>query len=182
MMSDNQLGTYFEFTGVDLEANRLGKITSSQKERRVKSEDATHLISAVIAVVAILLTLIPLGILIYHLITGTIDQIGWGLFIWILIGAILSFFSVRRSIEKVYDFSVHKIEGPVSFRSEISISDSEELDYTLHIQGEMFDVDDRLVEMMEEGDIYAIYYLVDPYTHSPMDILSLELILSHYTH
>jgi hypothetical protein len=175
-MSDNPLETYFGFTGTDLTANRLGKMTSSQEERVLKSEEGTHLIAAVIAVVAVILTLIPLGMIVYHLVVGAIDQIGMGLFIWILIGAIISFFSVRRSLEKVYDYTVHKIEGPIQFRTEISSSDSEELDYALHIQGEVFEVDDDLTDIMDQGDVYALYYLADPHTQSPKDILSVELI------
>jgi hypothetical protein len=173
-MGEDTLESYFGFDQADLEANRRGELTLGQRDRLIKIENSTHQISAVMALAAVVLTMIPLGIILFHLLTASMDQVGMGLFIWVLLAAAVSFFAIRRSLEKIYDDTVHKIEGPIQIRVEKGASTS--LDYFLHIHGEVFDVDSELSELMEPGDVYAFYYLMDPHTHAAGEILSVELI------
>ena len=177
-MGDDQLEDYFNFSAADLEANRLGRMTPAQQARFVTGENTTHMVSRVIAVIALLLTLIPLFYIVNDIMTGAVGEIKMGFFPWIVIGALVSFFSIRRSMEKVFDLTVHKIEGPINLHVEKNYIDpnSEELDYALQIQGEAFDVDAELADIMDKNDIYAIYYLNDPHTHAPVEILSAELL------
>jgi hypothetical protein len=176
-MSEISLESYFNFDQADLEANRRGQLTQQQVSRLENSENPTRLISAVIAVAAVLLTLIPLVVILSHLFTASLDQVGMGLVLWTLIAGIVSFFAIRRSLEKGHDFTVRKIEGPIQIRTEKSAGGESDLDYFLHIQGEVFDVDGELTDFMEPGDVLVIYYLADPHTHLLGEILSVELIV-----
>jgi hypothetical protein len=172
-MENKQLETYFNFDSADLAANRAGNLTQKQRDRLAKAERNTRLVSVVLAAISIILTIIP----VIRLLTGLFSI---GAIIWAVIAAFCAFIFTRRSVEKIHDDIVRKVIGPARIKAERVSSDSsnEKLDYELRIGDEIFDVESEITEYLQPGDMVAVYYLADPHTKSPQEILSLEWISS----
>jgi hypothetical protein len=173
-MQNNSLEAYFNFDPSDLEMNRSGKLSPRQLQHLTKSARGTRIASRIIAVILVALTILSIrDIIVHSTASGPVDI---GLFTWALVAGVLAFFFIRRSFEKIYDYQVKKVQGPIHIRAErvSSGSSDQKLDYELHVQNEIFDVDGELTETLQSGDAYTIYYIADPHSHSPQEILSVE--------
>lgn len=188
-MTDLELKNFFDFDESDLIANRTGRLTAKQK---AKIEDVEAGASQIFFWAGVILVLIGLGatygILQPALVsgftfTGLSDLIGpfiglsltWGVLGFFAIGAF-------RLSKNKFDSSVQSVEGKVNFvkvekeewtQSSDGMRSSRTVEeYELRVGRVAFEnVDEELLNIIEEGDIYAFYY-----TKETKDILSCEFI------
>ena len=185
-MNGTELSNFFNFDEGDLAANRAGKLTEKQKKRLESEEKGGDSIlyglSLLMFAMAIGFTIVvPRAEYLKLFSSGRLDTNGWttiigGGFLPLLICGGLGYFFFKVAKDKT-DYSVKKAEDKVNFvKVEERVKHgskyvTEEL-YELRVGKHGFeDVDEELLNLIEEGDIYAFYYTND--TH---EILSCEFI------
>jgi hypothetical protein len=190
-MADTELRKFFNFQESDLTANQMGRISANQMKRIREEEKST---SKTFRNMGIGLILINLCIIIGFILNVTGDGFSFatasrddiigmtammvvptiiiGLFVWLM------FWLASSKL----DYSVQKIEGNVrlvkveksqSYKTASgSTSQRTVQQYELRVGKVKFeDVDGELINILEEGDLYAFYY-----TKDAKAILSCELI------
>lgn len=188
-MSDLELRNYFEFDESDLAANRAGRLTEEQ-EARARLGDG--FIKPFFFWGGMFLLLIA-GFATYKMIT---DATGgdWKLIsrsdfvtnapglimLWGALG-FLAFKAFHIAGKSKPEYSVQKTQGKINFvkvEARVTRTSSSgqkyrtEEQYELRVGRTAFeDVDEELLNIIEEGDIYAFYHVKDT-----QDILSCEFI------
>ena len=186
---DVAVRNFFEFDEGDLQANRAGKLSPKQLAKINETEKGTSQMFFWVGMVFLLIALgVSFGILWSAFrsgftITSMADLIEpaiwlvltWGVFGFLAVG------SFRLSRSK-FDSSVQRVEGKVKF---VKVEKDEEIqstngrrstqtveEYELRIGRVAFEnVEEDLLDIIEQGDIYAFYY-----TKETKDILSCEFI------
>lgn len=193
-MSDLELQKYFEFDEADLIANRVGKLSKKQQEKieadKVSFSRSTVKFSIFVVLIGIAISsaIIFFGMpgelsldgLRYRY-TQNADDVLTAVFVPAIFAVLFVGGAVFLNTMKI-DHSVQKAEGKVKFvkvekretdtatDGTITFRDVEE--YELRVGREAFeDVDEEMINILEEGDIYAFYY-----TKDAEQILSCEFI------
>jgi hypothetical protein len=181
MNNDELLRKLFEFDEADLFANRNGTLTPRQQARMAVEEkvwDIMDLIGGSILIIVAILPPIIIGIEAAPCfsnfcsdwpLSGRIFLTGMVL-IWPLLWGYWGFRVIYKAFSTHRSPSLKKAEGPVNIIKVVD-SQGEGEDYELHIGGKKFDCDSELADIMQQGDIYAIYYLKDT-----EEILSAEML------
>lgn len=189
-MSDLELRNYFEFSEGDLAANRAGKLT---EEQEAKARLGDGLLKPFFFWGGILLLLIA-GFFSYKILTDATGG-NWKLvtssvlaanalgliMLWGALG-FLAFKAFRIAADSSKsEYFVQKAQGKVNFvkvEARVNRASSNgpkyrtEEQYELRVGRTTFeDVDGELLNIIEEGDIYAFYFVKDT-----QDILSCEFI------
>lgn len=193
-MSDLQLQKYFEFTEADLIANRAGKLSKKQQEKIAADEASFSRSTVKFSIFVILVGITITSAVIFLGMPGEISFDGLkyrfakdaeGVLTAILIPAIfvVLFAGGAVFLNRVkVDHSIQKAEGKVKFvkvekRKAYTTADGptsyRDVDeYELRIGRKAFEnVDEEFLNILEEGDTYAVYY-----TKDAEQILSCELI------
>jgi hypothetical protein len=189
-MSDAELRKFFDFDDSDLSANEMGKLSVKQEKRIQETEKSTSRTFRYIGIGLIFLNLCIVGGIVSGIISdgfsfstasaedifGLVFAIVFptliiGIFVWIM-------FWIASSKT---DYSLQKVEGEVNFvkvEKQVSTGSSTgpryrtEQQYELRVGKVKFeDVDEELLNIIKEGDIYLFYY-----TKDNKEILSCEFI------
>lgn len=190
-MSDTELRKFFDFDQSDLIANQNGKLSAKQDKRIKETEKSTSSIFRYIGLGLIFLNLCIVGAIVSAIMAegfsfstaSTDDMLGLifaivfptliiGIFVWLM-------FWIASSKT---DYSLQKVEGKVNFvkvekqqsykTASGSTSHRTVQQYELRVGKFKFeDVDEELLNVIEEGDVYVFYY-----TKDTKDILSCEFI------
>lgn len=188
-MTDLELRKFFEFDEGDLTANRAKRLSPKQQEKINESEKGASQIFFWSGIVFLLIALgISVGVLLSAFDAGfTIksmaDLIDPAIGLAVTWG-VLGFFAVGafRLSKSKFDSSVQSVEGKVKFvkvekeewtQSTDGIRSSRTVEeYELRVGRVAFeDVDEELLNLIEEGDIYVFYF-----TKDTKDILSCEFV------
>jgi len=193
-MSDLELQKYFEFDEADLIANRVGKLSKKQQEK-IEADKVSF--SRSIVKFSIFVVLIGIAIssaIIFFGMPGELsldglryrytqnaDDVLTAVFVPAIFAVLFVGGAIFLNTMKI-DYSVQKAEGKVKFvkvekretdtatDGTITFRDVEE--YELRVGRKAFeDVDEEMINILEEGDIYAFYY-----TKDAEQILSCEFI------
>ena len=184
-MSDTELRKYFDFTEADLAANRSGQLSARQKKRLDDNEKGG---SKILIGFGVLLILIAIGVTIgvgsSVLSDGFTSNDIPGLVLGIGLPVLLLGFFARGSFKIAYsktDNSVQSVEGKVNFvkvEAQVPTSTGSGSSYRTVEEYEMRvgkvafdDFEEELLNIIEEGDTYAIYY-----TKDAKEILSAEFV------
>jgi len=166
MSKDEKLQQYFNFTQGDLLANQQGRVTENQQAHvKGKVQNFNNRILIVLVVVF----LIGLGV---NSAIRTASAVNGGFPISlptsmlgpvIVIILMVVFMSVRS--KKKNDFSLKKAEGDVKFVwVERQVPNQDRTGYKtekslqMHVGGVSFNVSQKLMEAVNEGDTYRFYY------------------------
>lgn len=190
-MSDMELQKFFGFDDSDLLANRMGRFSSKQEKRIHEMDKSASKIFRNIGIGLILLNLlIIVGMLlnamgsgfsfstasreaiVQLIVAATLPTLIIGLFVWVM------FWLASSKL----DYSFQTVEGEVNFvkveRQESyktasgSTSHRTVQKYELRVGRVKFqDVNEELLNLIKEGDVYAFYYAKDT-----KQILSCEFI------
>lgn len=182
-MSEIELRNFFNFGEADLYANRAGRLTKGQETRLLEIEQGA---SQIFRWVGIFLLLIAIFASLFLL--NEARKVNWadliGLtpalcIIWLICGG-FAYGSFKLAGSK-NDNSVQKAEGKVNFvkvEKQVSTGSSSGpryrtvQQYELRVDKIAFeDVREELLNLIDEGDIYAFYY-----TKDSKEILSCEFI------
>jgi hypothetical protein len=184
-MSDTELRKYFKFAESDLAANRSGQLSAKQKKRLDENEKGAN---GILIGFGVLLILIALGVAIGvgSSVLGdgfTSDDIlglALGIGLPVLLLGFFAWGSFKIAFSKM-DNSVQNVEGKVNFvkvEKQVPTSTSSTSSYRTVEQYELRvgkvgfeNVDEELLNIMDEGDTYAIYY-----TKDAKEILSAEFV------
>jgi len=178
-MSDSELRKVLNFDESDLNANRSGKLTSKQNKALDRSDKLDSYISIGLGIlfllVALIFTYLQVSPMLAHgfSLTNLTAEDKKGLTIiailWLIMG-VVAIGSFIRSFNKV-NRAVRKAEGKVSFvKSEKRIEKLDtdgrmsfvrnEVQYDLHVGTNIFSgVNEKLMNIMGDGDVYTIYYV-----------------------
>jgi len=178
-MSDAELRSILSFNETDLNANRSGKLTSKQVKALDKSDNIDKWISIGLAVlfvgVAFVFTYLQVspmlarGVSLANLTAGDKQGLTIIAVLWLVMG-LFAVGSFIRSFNKV-NRTVQKVEGKVSFakvEKRIEKLDTDghmsfvrnEVQYDLHVGTNIFSgVDEKLMNIMGDGDTYTVYYI-----------------------
>jgi hypothetical protein len=94
--------------------------------------------------------------------------------IWLPIWGYYGIRTIRKALSTRTSFPLKKAEGRVNIIKVESYSNSTHMqteDYELHIDGEEFDCDSELADILMQGDTYAVYYIQDT-----KEIMSAEML------
>ena len=193
-MSDLELQKYFEFDEADLIANRSGKLSKKQEEKFQVEESINKkstwkfvlymALFSLALITIILATTIPGGLTFDNLtrqISNDPKNVVSVILAPCLVPGIFIAGALWLSSVKL-DLSVMKAEGKVKFlkvekrrqqkMANNSMSYRTVEEYELRVGRKAFeDVDEEMINILEEGDIYAFYY-----TKDAEQILSCEFI------
>ncbi len=189
-MSDLQLRDFFEFDEGDLAANRAGKLSAKQKAALEESEKGADKIFIGAGVLFITVGLIITYVIIRDVVAKSLPGIVLNSsdILTLILGSSLplglfGFFAygaIKLGTSKL-DNSVQNVEGKVNFvKVEKRINNPSnsshpyrtEEQYELRVGKIAFEnVDEELLNIIEEGDIYAFYY-----TKDTKEILSCEFV------
>ena len=179
-MSDLELQTLLDFDEEDRVANRNCRLSARQQDQINKSE---RLRTRLLVGTGIVLIFIAIGNA-YAVISGPLQNDITGILIGLGIPALflgfLAWSAFKFAANKV-DYSVQQVRGRVNFiRMEKVFSEKRPNGsilfrtmqiYELHVGKIKFEISQRIMDVMEVGDVYAIYY-----TKGTKDILSAERI------
>jgi hypothetical protein len=182
-MQEMELRDFFKFEEADLFANRTGKLTKKQETRLLEAERGA---SQIFRWGGAGLILLALGISLALL--NEVRKVNWedlvGItpalcIVWAICG--LFAYGAFKLAGSKNDNSVQKVEGKVNFvkvEKQVSTGSSSGprhrtvQQYELRVGKVAFeDVREELLNLIEEGDIYAFYY-----TKDTKEILSCEFI------
>jgi len=190
-MTDIQLRRFFDFDDADLVSNRMGRLSQKQEKRLKEEEKSTSKIFRNIGLGLILLNIcIIAGFILnvtgegFSLATATRDDIIGMAAMMVVPTVIIGFFvwvMFWLAASKL-DYSLQQVEGKVKFlkvekqKAYTTAGDSTSYrtveEYELRVGRVAFeDVEQELLNIIEEGDIYAFYY-----TKDTKEILSCEFI------
>ncbi len=167
-MSDEALGKYFQFDEADLFANRNGYLTPKQQTRLAKEAKWQAQGSLIWGLIFVGAAIFPFPIM---YLAGALSDFGCFGLLWVMLWGGFAFYMIRSSFSKP-DLSVQKAEGPINIVKTESYNSTTHMtsdDYELHVGGHEFDVESEIADYMMQGNVYAIYYTVDP-----EEILSVE--------
>jgi hypothetical protein len=179
-MSNLELQKFFDFNESDLTANRSLKPSQRQMERLVRISKGQARYYRVLTVGLILLGLF-LSYIFYRSEPGNSEvYVGIGV-VWLILGIFIALFLFIAGTKP--DYTVEIAEGKVNFvkvektRREKSATGSTRTRtyqvYEMRVGNVNFHaVPEDLLNMIEEGDIYAVYYL----PNFSQKILSLEFV------
>jgi hypothetical protein len=190
-MSDRELQQFFKFDESDLHANRMGRFSAKQEKRIQEIDKSTSKTFRNIGIGLILLNLLIVTGMILNamgsgfsfstasrqdivqlIVAAAIPTVIIGFFVWVM------FWLASSKL----DYSFQTVEGDVNFvkveRRESyktasgSTSYRTVQKYELRVGRVKFeDVNEELLNLIKEGDVYAFYY-----TKDTKDILSCEFI------
>jgi hypothetical protein len=190
-MTDIQLRRFFDFDESDLDANRAGRLSIKQEKRTQEFEKDTSKTFRNIGIGLILLNILIVAGFILN-VTGNgfsfstasrDDIIGMaammvvptviiGLFVWVMFWLAAS--KLDHSLQKAEgEVNFVKVEKRESYKTASgSTSQRTVQQYELRVGRVKFeDVNEELLNILREGDIYIFYY-----TKDAKDILSCEFI------
>src|SRR5690349_12837367 len=170
-MSEAELRKAMNFSESDLDANRAGKLTPKQDKAIGKSEQIDSYISIGLAILmlglAIAFTFRPITQMAAQ---GVTDSKGLLIVVavWLFLGGFAAVYFVK-AFNKL-NRGVRKATGKVSFakveRRVEEVKDGRvnfvrnEVQYDLNVGMARFNgVDAKLMKIMDEGDIYTVYYV-----------------------
>ncbi|MBI2330925.1 MAG: hypothetical protein HYU84_01890 [Chloroflexi bacterium] len=182
-MSEPNLHNFFNFNEADLTANRASRLTKTQEARLLETERG---VSQIFKWAGVFLLLLAFGITL--LLLNEARKLNWqdlaGMtpalcVVWFICGGFA--YGALKIAGSKNDHSVQKAEGKVNFvKVEKRVSNTSSSgpryrtvqEYELRVGKIAFeDVDEELLNLIEEGDVYAFYY-----TKDTKDILSCEFI------
>ena len=191
-MSDPELSKFLDFDEFDLNANRLGRLSTRQQKKLAEDERFAKKIFIGAGLGFILIAVgITIGMIASAIRQGLTfsNMFTHDMFLGIAVGIgvpwlVLGFFALLafRLAASRFDTSVQSVEGRVNFvkvekqvssRSAGGSMTSHTVEeYELRVGRVNFeDVDEELLNIIEEGDVYTFYY-----TRDAKDILSVELV------
>jgi hypothetical protein len=168
-MDDLALRDYFGFDEFDLDANRNGRLSEKQQKEMANLDKGTSpiLIGLDLFLFAVA-SIFPIVFKQINLVTGI-----WML-IWGGLGCYVLYCILFPSSTPISKIIVKKAEGPVHFVAVESGAAGSEIEYNLRIGKEKLeDVDQELTDIMNKGDVFAVYYY-DRKDSSGKHILSAE--------
>jgi hypothetical protein len=190
-MSNPELSRFLDFDEFDLTANRLGRLSPKQQKKLAEGERFAKNVFIGAGLVFILIAVgVTIGMIASGIARGLTfsnispeDIVGMAVGIglpWLVLG-LFALGAFRLAATRL-DTSVLSVEGRVNFvkvekqvssRSAGGSTTSHTVEeYELRVGSVNFeDVDEELLNIIEEGDIYAFYY-----TKDAKDILSAELV------
>lgn len=190
-MTDIQLRRFFDFDESDLDANRAGRLSIKQDKRMQEFEKDSSKIFRNIGIGLILLNILIVAGFILNVTGGGFsfstasrdDLIGMaammvvptiiiGFFVWIMFWLASS--KLDHSLQNVEgNVRLVKVEKTQSYKTASgSTSQRKVQQYELRVGRVKFeDVNEELLNILREGDIYIFYY-----TKDAKDILSCEFI------
>ncbi|HVM71678.1 MAG TPA: hypothetical protein VMT91_07955 [Anaerolineales bacterium] len=153
-MDEQALRNYYEFDESDLEANRNGRLSDSQRRKLLALDKGTNPI--LIGLVVIFFAVASIFPLVYR-------QVNPATVIWVLIwgglGCYVLYCILFPSSTSIAKITVKKAEGPIRFVAVESGSSGNELEYELRIGKVKLDREDHeLTDIMKAGDVFAVYY------------------------
>jgi len=179
-MEDQALKNYFHFDEGDLMANRNGQLSPKQQQALVSDQKSGRLWGVVggfgcglglLAIASIFpIVFIPVGLasLQSHEAGGAIGAfIGAG--VWALIWGGIGVFALWSGFSSIVDkptpLTLQRVAGPVNLVGVERTSGGEHhhtyIQHELHIGGQEWDVDSSLAGYIMQGDVYAVYFVVD---------------------
>ena len=179
-MSDLELQTLLEFDEEDLIANRKCRLSVRQQEQFNKSERLRTRLFIGAGIVLIFITIGNAYAVISSPPQNDITGIPIGLGIPALFLGFLAWSAFKIAANKV-DYSVQQVRGRVNFVKMEKVFSEKRPNgsifyrtleiYKLHVGKINFEISQKIMDVMEAGDLYAIYY-----TKDTKDILSAERI------
>ena len=188
-MTDFELRNFFDFDESDLMANRARRLSPKQEAKIEDIENGSSQIFFWVGVILVVLGLVATYGFLKPVLGFGYKVMGLGDLFGPLIGlsvtwGVLGFFAVGafRLSKSKFDSSAQKVEGKVNFvkvekqewsQSTDGMRSSRTVEeYELRVGRVAFEnVDEDLLNIIEEGDIYAFYY-----TKDTKDILSCEFV------
>lgn len=162
-MNDQALRDYFDFDEVDLNANRNGRLSKKQKKKLPKRSKYSRKYFIDMGLSAIVIAFIfPIISIIFPMAFRGPEEF-CGFFAWEMIWVGIGFLSLFRALtfrEDFYKVIFKKAEGPINMAVvKTSIGQGYSyLEHEIHIGEEKFVVDEDLAVLMNDEDIYAIYF------------------------
>lgn len=188
-MKVHNLMSQLNFTDSDLELNRKGLLSEKQKQRLQIKESGSKIGALILGGVMMMSAVIGIGIglaagfselgaeggLIFRILMISI----FGCF-WTAIWGTAGILTLKRAFTKVRT-EVKKVEGRVnvikvirqSYNSDTNIT-SDHAAYELQVSGRMFAVHPNLLNGIQQGDVYAVYYASSSLKSNPNELLSAE--------
>lgn len=184
-MSNQRLMSLLQFNETELNANRQERLSNSQKERLQIKESGVKAGSLFLGVIFMLSALVGVGLGVYSLMVdyGLVFRIimlaAFGCF-WTLLWGAAGVMTLSRAFSKM-EVKVKKAEGPVNIvkvvRREYNSSTETYSNYSVHemlIDGRTFEVRSTLPEVIQQGDVYAVFYADFNLKDKKKEILSAE--------
>lgn len=180
MSKELKLQEYFNFTQSDLQENRQGRITENQRAH-VKGK-VQRFNSRILVFMAFLLILSVGAFFVVRVASASAGSSG-GLPVFAILGpgltvVVLIVFMASRTNRK-NDLSIQKAEGTVNFVwVEHRIMNQDQTGYKtekrlqMRVSGVSFNVNEKLMDIINQGDNYRFYYT------GGGDILSAEFLQS----
>ena len=169
-MSDPELEKILDFNEADLNANRNGVLTERQRGKLTKEEKSSRWMFWILTIILFATAISPWVLLLNSVMSGTLswpysrtptDYIGP--IIWTILWGYFAVSSFHATSDK-YNYKLLKVQGNVNFINN-SWGDRHGKrgdNFELHISKKKFeDIDLRLLDAIDQGDEYAIYYLND---------------------
>jgi len=167
-MDDQALRDYFKFDQVDLNANRIGKLSEKQLKTLVKNEknykkDGVRYGLIVLVIASIFpFVFIPQAVAAWQKqnMGGVIGAL-IPVFIWVLIWGGLGFGLIYDGLRDRSKIVLKKVQGPINL---VAVESSGShghtyINHELHIGEEEFEVDEDLAGIIMQGDVLAIYFI-----------------------
>lgn len=165
-MDQKGLKEYFLFNEIDLEANRLGRLSDKQKKKLLDWQytyrNSNLKVGAFCVGLSLLVTF--LGFVLPSIQAGEIiyDGLPVSIGFLLIMGGIGTFFLYKGFMIKVHspNARVVKVEGPVNILvvQQTTTKGRYYVKNELHVGGKGFQVNAGLADVMMQGEIYAIYY------------------------
>jgi hypothetical protein len=161
-MDDQALRDYFKFDEADLFANRNGRFSDKQQKALVKEERKQKKLGIGCGIFALVIAFILIIIIFVRGAIGSSIPAVIGAVICVGVGGYLLYaqFFMPYSVKHV----LKKVEGPTRIVSVRKKYDNNKGYYyldELHCGKENFDIDEKHKHLMVQGDIYAVYFMVD---------------------
>lgn len=189
-MDDRALQEYFRFDDADLMANRNGQFSDKQTKKLFEDPRSVsgRLKGCIGGLVGALLLLALAAMLAVPAISGGLTAVRqsewvtaifeivvggiWGL-VWGSFALVALWGGISAALGLLPKILLNSVKGPVNL---VGVRTSRKGRYStqheLHIGGREFDVEERLANIITQGDVYAIYFIKDA------TILSVERLAS----
>lgn len=184
-MSDQRLMNLFQFDEGELNANRQGRLSDRQKERLQIKESGAKIGSLFLGGIFMLSSLAGVGLGVYAFMVdyGLAFRIimvsVFGCF-WTLIWGAAGMMTLSRVFTKM-KIKVGRVEGGINIvkvvRREYNPSTETYTNRSVHellVGGRAFEVRSILPEIMQQGDVYAVYFAEFNLKEKKKEVLSAE--------
>jgi hypothetical protein len=169
-MAEDELEKILDFDESDLYANRNGYLTEKQKKKLTKDEKSTKWLMWILTIVCGGLAIAPWVLLVVSKVTGelsgSISRILTSyvsIIIWSLLWGFFANIWFQSTRDK-YTYKLQTVEGSVNYIHDSwdGTHGAQHHSVELHVARKKFeDFDTALVDVMVQGDEYALYYLDD---------------------